>query len=319
MSTTIPIRRLGGDGPLASVLSLGSWHTYDRMDFGDAVAMLRKAVDLGINLFDVGVYSMPGYPPVFTDVLFSAMVRAAGIKRDEYLLSTKLWLDGYPERPLRAQLENALFRVGADRADVAVLGDIRSDRVNLQRLALDLAALEADGLIGWWGVNNWSTSTILEIRRHAHSGGSPGPQFAQLKYSPCRRTIADGEPFAELWELGIGLQASDVMEGGILAGRLTPTRPIGRDPGDVRSKIMESAEGIARVAADLGVTPARLCVAFCLTHPAIASVLFGVTKEEQLLDNVAALELVEKVGAERIRELLDPFWADRDAVAPEGP
>ncbi len=62
-----------------SRLSLGSWHTYDRIDFRDAVALLRAAIDGGITLFDVGVYGFPGAAPVFTDVLFSAMVRAAGL------------------------------------------------------------------------------------------------------------------------------------------------------------------------------------------------------------------------------------------------
>lgn len=74
---TIPQRRIGRDGPLTGVLSLGSWHTYDRMDFREAVDLVRTAVDSGITLFDVGVYGFPGATPVFTDVLFSAMVRAA--------------------------------------------------------------------------------------------------------------------------------------------------------------------------------------------------------------------------------------------------
>ncbi|WP_219511091.1 aldo/keto reductase [Nonomuraea ceibae] len=317
--STVPRRRIGTCGPEASVLSLGSWHTYDRMDFADAVALVRHAVDLGINLFDVGVYGFPGHPPVFTDVLFSAIVRAAGIARDDYLLSEKLWLEGYPEQPLRDQLERALFRVGADRADLVVLGDIRRADLDLRRLAADLADLEAAGLVGCWGVNNWSATSVRTLRDHALEAGSPGPQLAQLKYSPCRRSIPDGEPFAALFAEGISLQASDVMEGGILAGRATPTREIGRDPGGIRDQIMAAAKGLAEVAADLDATPAQLCVAFTLTHPATCTVLFGVTRMRQLTDNVGALALLERVGAERLRELVEPFWADRDAVDPEGP
>ena len=98
---SIPQRRIGRDGPLTGVLSLGSWHTYDRMDFREAVTLLRTAVDAGITLFDVAVYGFPGSPPVFTDVLFSAMVRAAGLRREDYLLSAKLWLEGYPAQSLR--------------------------------------------------------------------------------------------------------------------------------------------------------------------------------------------------------------------------
>ncbi|MFC0866129.1 aldo/keto reductase [Sphaerimonospora cavernae] len=315
----IPRRRIGTHGPEASVLSLGSWHTYDRMDFADAVAMVRHAVDLGVNLFDVGVYGFPGHPPVFTDVLFSAIIRAAGVSRDEYLLSEKLWLEGYPEMSLREQMERALFRVGTDRADVAVLGDIRRDDLDLERLAGDLAELEADGLIGCWGVNNWSATAVTTIRRHALAAGSPGPQLAQLKYSPCRRSIPDGAPFAEVFAQGVSLEASDIMEGGILAGKIKPSREVGRDPGGVRERIVEAAAGIAKVAADLDATPAQVCVAFTLTHPATCTVLFGASRMEQLVDNAGALALLERVGAEHLRSLLEPFWVDKDVIDPEGP
>ncbi|KAB2371804.1 aldo/keto reductase [Actinomadura montaniterrae] len=319
MSTTVPRRRLGTAGPEASVLSLGSWHTYDRMDFREAVTMLRRAVDAGINLFDVAVYGMPGHPPVFTDVLFSAMVRAAGLARDDYLLSTKLWLEGYPERPLREQLANALFRVAADHADVAVLGDVRSDDLDLKRLAEDLADLEREGLLGCWGVNNWSATAVRTIRAHARAAGSPGPQLAQLKYSPCRRSIPDGEPFAAVFAEGVSMQASDVLEGGVLAGKSGTSRQIGRDPGGVRDRIVAAAKGIGELAADLDATPAQLCIAFTLTHPSTSTVLFGATSVAQLEDDISALGVLERVGAERLRSLLGPFWADRDAVDPEGP
>ncbi|NRQ39748.1 aldo/keto reductase [Nonomuraea sp. NN258] len=315
----VPRRRIGRHGPEASVLSLGSWHTYDRMDFKDAVGMLRHAVDIGINLFDVGVYGLPENPPVFTDVLFSAIVRGAGVAREDYLLSAKLWLEGYPEQPLRAQLERALFRAGTDHADLAVLGDIHRDDLDLRRLAREMAALESEGLLGCWGVNNWSATSILTIRNHAADFGSPGPQLAQLKYSPCRRSIPEGVPFSEVFDAGISLQASDVLEGGILAGKASPARPVFPDAGGVREQVVKAAEGIAEVAAALETTPAQLCVAFCLTHPAVATVLFGATSLAQLVDNAGALDLVRRVGAARIREVVAPYWVDGDLVDPEGP
>lgn len=319
MSKIIPRRRIGTRGPDASVLSLGSWHIYDRMNFADSVAMLQRAVDLGVNLFDVGVYGLADQPPVYTDVLFSAIVRAAGIDRDDYLLSVKLWLEPYPEQALRDQLEHALFRVGAERADMAVLGDIRDEGLDLRRLAADLAELESLGLLGCWGVNNWSASAVHEIRRHALAAGSPGPQLAQLKYSPCRRSIPDGAPFAAVFAEGISLQASDVLEGGLLAGRKSLTRQIGRDPGLVRDRIIEAADGIGAVAAELEATAAQLCLAFALSHPSVCTVLFGSSGTGQLLENVGALELLERVGADRLRGLLEPFWVDRDVIDPEGP
>ncbi|MFI6503633.1 aldo/keto reductase [Nonomuraea typhae] len=316
--STVPRRKIGPHGPEASVLALGSWHIYDRMDFADAVAMVRHAADLGVNLFDVGVYGFPGQPPVFTDVLFSAIVRAAGIPRPDYLLSVKLWLESYPEQSLRDQLARALFRAGTDRADLVILGDIRRTDLDLVRLAGDLAELESEGLIGSWGVNNWSATAVRTIRGHALEAGSPGPQLAQLKYSPCRRSIPDGGPYASLFAEGLALQPSDVMEGGILAGKTTPSRQIGRDPGGVRPSIIRAAAGLGAAARSAGATAAQLCVAFALAHPATCTVLFGASSTEQLVDNAGALAVLDRLGPERVRELVEPFWADRGVVDPEG-
>lgn len=319
-TTLLPKRRIGTKGPVASVLSLGSWHIYDRMDFSDSVAMVREAADHGLNMFDVGVYGFPGHqPPVFTDVLFSAIIRAAGVERDQYLLSSKLWLEGYPEQSLRAQLENALFRAGTDHADIAVLGDLRKDGIDLRRLVLDLAELEESGLLGCWGVNNWSAGNIQALLDIAAEEGVNGPQMAQLKYSLSRRSIADGEPFAALFRQGLTMQASDVMEGGILAGKLNPGREVGRDPGSIRDRIIDSFPGIKALSSDLGTTPAQLCIAFTLTHPANATTLFGASSVEQLRSNLAAVELVERVGSDELRRLAEPFWADKGVVSPEGP
>ncbi|GAA4524099.1 aldo/keto reductase [Amycolatopsis samaneae] len=318
--SVIPQRRIGRDGPSTGVLALGSWHTYDRMDFREAVTLLRTAVDAGITLFDVGVYGIPGGEPVFTDVLFSAMVRAAGLAREDYQLSSKLWLEGYPEHSLRGQLENAFFRAGVDHADLVVLGDLRREDTDLHRLVLDLDELRRAGLIRQWGVNNWSATTIRALHEFAREENVPGPAIAQLKYSVARRSIPDGAPFAAVFgELGVSLQSSDIFEGGVLLGKTAGARQIGRDPGGVRGRIAESAAGVAEIAEKLGTTPAQFCLAFTLTHPANTTTLFGATSTAQLKDNLGAVDLVERVGAAELRALAEPLWADRDVVDPEGP
>lgn len=319
MTTPLPRREIGRSGLHASLFSLGSWHTYDRMDFADAVELLRQATDRGVNLFDVGVYSAPGAPPVFTDVIFSAMVRAAGLRRDEWLLSSKLWLEAFGDDGFRPQLENALMRVGVEHADLVILGDLRRDDLDLRDLVLDLARLADAGLIRAWGVNNWSASSIQRLLDLAAAEGVPGPQIAQLKYSVARRSIPDGEPFARLWEQGLTLQASDCLEGGVLAGNVKRDRQIGRDPGDIRERIIADVPAFTALAESLDTTPAQLGIAFTLTHPALTTTLFGASRVAQLHANLDAADLVDRIGADELRRLVEPFWADRGVVDPEGP
>ncbi|MFD1047305.1 aldo/keto reductase [Kibdelosporangium lantanae] len=253
---SLPHRRVGTSDLDVSLLSLGSWHTYDRMDFADAVTMIRTAVTAGVNLFDVGVYGVPGMPPVFTDVLWGAIMRASGIPRDEYLVSAKLWIEGFGAQGFRPQLENAFLRGGFDVADLVILGDLRREDVPLVDLVEDLGELTRAGLIRAWGVNNWSATNIRRLRAIAAERGLPGPQIAQLKYSVARRSIPDGEPFGELFADGFSMQASDVLEGGILTGRTDLTREVGRDPGDVRAQIARSAAGLVTLAKELGTSAA---------------------------------------------------------------
>ncbi|MBB5939322.1 aldo/keto reductase [Streptomyces zagrosensis] len=318
-TTMLPQRRIGTSALEASVLSLGSWHTFDRMDFADAVAMVRYAFDRGINLFDVGVYGLPGKPPVFTDVLWGAIMRAAGIPRSAYLASVKLWIESFDEQGFAPQLKNAFLRTGLDHADLVILGDLRRDDVRLEDLVGDLTTLTDAGLIRAWGVNNWSATSIHALRRIAAERGVPGPQIAQLKYSLARRAIPDGAPFTQLFTSGLSMQASDVLEGGILAGRTAPAREIGRDPGAIRDAIVATVPDITALADKLGTTPAQLAIAFTLTHRANASTLVGATRLEQVRQNIDALDLVDRIGADELRSLVEPFWIDRGVIDPEGP
>lgn len=317
--TTIPRRTVGTSELTVSQLALGSWHTYDRIDFADAVKLLRHAVDAGITLFDVGVYGFPGMPPVFTDVIFSAMVRAAGLKRSDYQVSSKLWIEGLGPEGFKPQLQNAFLRAGIDHAELAILGDLRREDVTLEQIADAMGELTGEGLLTEWGVNNWSATNVRDLRAICAAKGIKGPQIAQLKYSVARRSIPDGEPFAALFAEGFSMEASDIFEGGILAGKKDLSREIGRDPGSIREKIITSADGVVRAAEAIGCTAAQLCMAFSLTHPANATTLFGASRIEQVDQAIAAIDLVERVGVAEIRALVEPFWADQGIVDPEGP
>jgi aryl-alcohol dehydrogenase-like predicted oxidoreductase len=288
------------------------------MDFHDGAELLRRAVDAGINLFDVGVYGKIAPHPgsrryhSFTDVIFGRLLRHVGIPREGVVLSEKLWLDDWPGQSMRGQLEAALDRVGTDYADLAIVGDVRVAGTDLEGVVVQLAELIGDGRLRGWGVNNWAVQDIRRVHAFAQREGLPGPQVAQLKYSLARRAVADGDAFRELvQETGIGLQASDVLEGGILAGRLQPDRGIGTDPGGIRELIRAAAPRVAGIATELGATPAQLAIAFCLTHPATVTVLFGATSLGQLEDNLGALELLAHHG-DVLRDRVAELWLDRD-------
>lgn len=310
-------KRLGPSGPVVPPLGLGSWHTWNRMEFDEAVAIVRRAVDAGAGLFDVAYYNMGPHPDDSpTDLIWSRAIAEAGIQRDQFVYSGKLWLWDYPAQDFTRQLTVALDRVGLERADTAVIGDYLS--IDIPAVVTDVAEQIRAGRLGSWGTNNWPFADFQAAREFARKEGMPLPTFVQLKYGIARRTMAEGSYYGELFRSGeLALQASDTFEGGILAGKKGTVREVGADPGGIRQAIRDAADEVTRIASDFGATPAQLGIAFCLTNPAVANVLFGASRLSQLDDNLGALELVRDHGQE-IRSAVAHLWIDRDRVNPDG-
>ncbi|MEA1262591.1 aldo/keto reductase [Microbacterium sp. STF-2] len=313
--TTYPRKRLDPVGVPVPPLALGSWNTWDRMGPDEAVAMIRRAVELDAGFFDVAYYNMgPHAENSKTDVLFGQALRASGVDRADIVLCGKLWLWDWPNQGFRAQLEESLERAGLDRFDTLVVGDYL-DAPDMPRLVADVNELIAEGLVDSWGINNWRIEHTREALAEAAEQSVAGPVFAQLKYGIARRAMAEGDAYGPLFADGtLALQASDVFEGGILATGRVPERKIGADVGGVREQIVAVYPEVARVAAGFGVTPAALGIAFCLSNPATANVLFGASRLAQLEENHAALALARDHGAE-VRAALAGCRVDREVRA----
>lgn len=307
-------RRLGARE--VPVLSFGSWNTWDRMEFDEAVAVISRAAEHGCAFFDVAHYDMgPHAENSRTDLIFGRAVREAGLAREDWLYCGKLWLWDYPGTGFAQQMATSLERVGVERADMVVVGDYLGD-LDVERVVVDVAEQIADGRFGTWGVNNWRFADLRAAIDIARRCDLVPPSFAQLKYGLARRSMAEGPYYAPLFESGeVALQASDVFEGGLLVGNLQPGRKIGADVGGIRQQIVAAWPRVQRVARELDASPAQLGIAFCLANPATANVLVGASRLAQVEDDIGAVELLERVGADRIRELTADLWLDRNVAA----
>jgi L-glyceraldehyde 3-phosphate reductase len=295
-----------------SSLSLGSWRTFERIPREVGVAVMEKARESGISFLDDARYNdETGTAPLktgYSEVVFGELFRAAGWRRDEVVLANKLWWEFWPQEDAAAELEGSLGRMGMDHLDL-VYAERPPDGLGLDEVVRQVGGLLKAGKIRAWGVLNWPAAQVAEVGRISAEQGVAMPCAAQLGYSVAMRSpVEDAEMVAALKSSGASVVASFTMLGGVLSGKYLEEGGRGRWTGELDNPRLRPGNVAAAALRELAVraetTAASLAIAFPLLNPQVASVLFGATSPEQVMANVEAEELVNRLDPELRVELL---------------
>ena len=293
---------LPNSGHEVSALSLGSYETYARLEYREIVDIIERALEAGISLFDVAYYTRTPH----LEVIFARAMQDAGAPESTRIM-TKVWKRDTEGADIRQELQESLFRLGRDSVDIALLYGPRWGVDEPLAHAEDMLKLIDSGLAKSWGGINWSPQHIGSVIETFSSQGHALPVLMQLKYNIARRSIAESDEYRALYaSTGLRLQASDALEGGVLAGKdpaTTQGRVLGRDPGRIREQIVAAMPALSRVADGFGVTTAEVALAFVLAFESTASVLFGASSVQQLETNLKSLRLAREHG-EEVRRLV---------------
>ena len=300
-------RPLGTSGIDVSVVSLGSWRTYERIPREQALEVMRAAMELGIDFLDDARYDdETGTAPIptgYSEVVFGELFRAAGWRRDDVTVANKLWFEFWPEQTFEQELDASLGRMGLDHVDL-IYATLPPDGLGAEEIVEGVGGLIASGRARAWGIVNWPPARLLEATRVAAERGVPPPCCAQLPYNVVSRAWVEGrDEAAALAESGASVVASAVLAGGALTGKYDDPGASGRmaeklaDP-SVRDAL-DAGRRVRELAERHGTSPAALAIAFALEGDRVASVLFGATSAEQVRDNARALQ----VSADAVAEL----------------
>jgi aryl-alcohol dehydrogenase-like predicted oxidoreductase len=304
-------RPLGSAGLDVSVMSLGSWRTFERLPADARVAIMRAARDEGINFFDDARYNdETGTAPIptgYSEVVFGELFRGAGVPRDQAVVANKLWWEFWPEQSAAAELDASLQRMGFDYIDL-IYANPPPEGMPVAESVAATVGLVGSGKARAWGLVNWHAEQAGQAVRAAADLGVAPPCAIQLPYSLIRRDWVEDPAMTQVLDAsGAGLIASFSLAGGVLSGKYLAGPVAGRAAGtldDPRVAPAAAAAGdLARLAARLGTTPAALALAFPFTHPALASVLFGATSPEQIRANCAAAGLPGRLTPDDVAEL----------------
>ncbi|MCU1571168.1 MAG: aldo/keto reductase [Naasia sp.] len=276
-------------------MGMSAFYTGRGADDDEAVRTIRRAIDLGVTLFDTAEM----YGPHANEELLG---RAIAGRRDEVTIATKFGVypaadgerstDGSPAR-VRAALEGSLQRLGTDHVDLYY--QHRMDPgTPIEDTMGALAELVAAGKILHIGLSEAGTATI----RRAHA---VHPVTAlQSEYSLWTRD-PEVEVLPVLRELGIGLVPYSPLGRGFLTGAIRSVEAL--DPSDFRRSNPRFAgenlehnirivEHVDRVAAEVGATPAQVSLAWLLAQGDDVVPIPGTKRVDRLEENVAAVDVL---------------------------
>jgi aryl-alcohol dehydrogenase-like predicted oxidoreductase len=308
-------RTLGSDGPEVSAIGLGCMGMsafYGSADEGEAVETIHRALDAGCNFLDTSDM----YGPHTNERLVGRAIKG---RRDEVFLATKFGIkleppteaggapvrsiDGSPEY-VHLACEGSLQRLGVEQIDLYYQHRV-DPNTPIEDTVAAMAELVSDGKVRYLGLSEASAETI----RRAHD---VHPITAvQTEYSLWTRDV-EAEILPTLEELGIGLVAYSPLGRGFLSGRFSS--PDELDEGDFRrygprftgENLKHNTELVARVrelAADKGVTPGQLALAWVLHRGEHIVPIPGTKRVSYLEENLAAAEIhLSDEEVERIAE-----------------
>jgi aryl-alcohol dehydrogenase-like predicted oxidoreductase len=306
----MPLVPLGHSGIEVSRLALGSWRTYERISRDQGVRVMRAAREAGINFLDDARYNdETGDAPLptgYSEVVFGELFLAAGWRRDEVVVSNKLWWEFWPDQTPAQELAASLGRMGLDHIDL-IYSEVPPPGVPLEDAVGMITGLIGAGSARAWGTLNWTPEQVERAFAIADRAGGPGPTATQPPYSLVRREFVEDPAMRRLAaDRGVAIVASYTLAGGVLTGKYDADPAAGRAAGQLDEPRYAAGAAAGRelsaLARETGTDPACLAMAFALLEPSVTVVLFGATRPEQIDANLGALELAARLTpAERDR------------------
>jgi voltage-dependent potassium channel beta subunit len=313
-------RRLGKSGLQLSVLSFGSWISFDTQ-IGDKMAdeLMGVAYDNGINFFDnAEIYALGE-----SEKMMGRVLSKKKWDRTSYTVSSKAFFGwrgdknkpnqtGNNRKHLMEACNEALQRLQVDYLDLFFCH--RPDKnTPMEETVWTMNTLIQQGKILYWGGSEWSGVEIMEAHRVAEHYRLIGPTMEQPQYNMFERNKVENE-FSEIYKtVGLGTTIWSPLASGLLTGKYNDGIPknsrLGlKDTGWLKEKLyvdekIKKVKKLTELADKLGVSTAALSIAWCIKNPNVSTAILGATKKQQLLDNLKALDALAKLTPEVMEKI----------------
>ncbi len=304
-------RKLGNTGLIVSEMCLGAmtfgsgegmWATVAGVSQESVTDLIKVAFDRGINFIDTADFYSNGRSEVVT----GNALRMLGRPRDSYVLATKVLLRmgeghnqiGLSRYHIMANIDASLKRLQVDHIDLYQIHG-RDPFTPLEETLDALDDCVRAGKVRYLGLCNLSSWEIMKSLWISDRKRIARFESLQMYYSLAGRDIErEIVPLAQDQKLAI-LPWSP-LAGGFLSGKYSREneKPEGARratldfPPVDRERLWRILDVLRPIAADHLVSVAQVALAWLRAQPHVTSVIIGAKNQEQLLDNIAATELV---------------------------
>jgi aryl-alcohol dehydrogenase-like predicted oxidoreductase len=319
-------RPLGRTGVSVSQLCLGAmmFGAFGNPDHDDAIKIIHKALDAGINFIDTA----DGYSAGESEEILGKAL--AGGRRENVVLAVKTGVQflgddpnkrGASRRWLTEAVEGSLRRLQTDWIDLYQVG-VPDPNTDIDETLGALSDLVRAGKIRSFGASKVPASQIVEGHWTAERRGHGRFRTEQPPYSMLTRAI-EYDVLPTCQRHGMGVMTYSPIAGGWLSGKYRKgedvTRPgsaarAQRFPGaydatnPANAAKLHAADALGALAEEAGITLIQMAIGFVTRHPAVTSAIIGPRTMEHLDAYLAA------DGIELSTELLDRI----DQIVPPG-
>lgn len=313
-------RKMGRTGLELSVLSYGSWVTFAKqIDDSIGERLMSIAYEHGINFFDnAEVYALGE-----SEKMMGRILKQKSWDRSSYTVSSKAFFGsrgkdnkpnqtGLSRKHLTEACHEALKRLQLDYLDLYFCH--RPDRSTpIEEVVWTMNTLIQQGKILYWGTSEWTGPEIMEAHMVAKDLRLIGPTVEQPQYNLFERDKMERDYKSIFKNIGMGTTIWSPLASGLLTGKYNNGIPEGsrmamegfewlKDKTIADDRI-EKVKQLAGIAAELGTNVATLSIAWCIYNPDVTTAILGATKEEQLLQNLQALEVLPLLNAELLERI----------------
>lgn len=302
---------LGQAGIKVSELSFGSWVTFGKqIGISSIRDLMHEAFDHGVNFFDCA----ESYAHGEAERLMGKAVR--DFKREDLVISTKIFWGGngpndtgLSRKHLIEGTMNSLQRMRLDYVDLLFCH--RPDPgTPIEETVLAMDYLVRQGFAFYWGTSEWSAEQIEKAYTIATELNCIKPTMEQPKYNLFFRDHLEKDYLPIFEKYGMGTTIWSPLASGILSGKYKNGIPkdsrLARESWLVPDNFMqlvEKAIQLEDIANQLGCTLSQLAIAWCLKNNNVSTVITGATKKEQLMENLGAIEVKQKLTNDVMQQI----------------